>query len=105
MIRRPPRSTRTDTLVPYTTLFRSKGGSTASQGTDMNRWNDAFDRRHPQPGDGRAERARRYLRTRTADHWLMFFAGLLLGALLASTHEPTLSRPARTASVIGDRQR
>src|SRR3546814_13342546 len=25
MIRRPPRSTRTDTLVPYTTLFRSKG--------------------------------------------------------------------------------
>src|SRR3546814_14868971 len=32
MIRRPPRSTRTDTLFPYTTLFRSvaqakKGGS------------------------------------------------------------------------------
>src|SRR3546814_20051028 len=25
MIRRPPRSTRTDTLCPYTTLFRSKG--------------------------------------------------------------------------------
>src|SRR3546814_6111412 len=25
MIRRPPRSTRTDTLVPYTTLFRSFG--------------------------------------------------------------------------------
>src|SRR3546814_11903503 len=25
MIRRPPRSTRTDTLVPYTTRFRSKG--------------------------------------------------------------------------------
>src|SRR3546814_9046728 len=24
MLRRPPRSTRTDTLVPYTTLFRSK---------------------------------------------------------------------------------
>src|SRR3546814_13117675 len=27
MIRRPPRSTRTDTLVPYTTLFRSIGGA------------------------------------------------------------------------------
>src|SRR3546814_18098383 len=27
MHRRPPRSTRTDTLFPYTTLFRSKGGS------------------------------------------------------------------------------
>src|SRR3546814_18784370 len=24
MLRRPPRSTRTDTLVPYTTLFRSR---------------------------------------------------------------------------------
>src|SRR3546814_14861601 len=27
MIRRPPRSTRTDTLFPYTTLFRSVGGA------------------------------------------------------------------------------
>src|SRR3546814_15202207 len=26
MIRRPPRSTRTDTLFPYTTLFRSDRG-------------------------------------------------------------------------------
>src|SRR3546814_20597472 len=26
MIRRPPRSTRTDTLFPYTTLFRSPSG-------------------------------------------------------------------------------
>src|SRR3546814_7792358 len=31
MIRRPPRSTRTDTLFPYTTLFRSvRGASRAS---------------------------------------------------------------------------
>src|SRR3546814_15383168 len=28
MIRRPPRSTRTDTLFPYTTLFRSNDGTT-----------------------------------------------------------------------------
>src|SRR3546814_15911930 len=27
MIRRPPRSTRTDTLFPYTTLFRSPKGT------------------------------------------------------------------------------
>src|SRR3546814_14489614 len=27
MIRRPPRSTRTDTLFPYTTLFRSGGSA------------------------------------------------------------------------------
>src|SRR3546814_14290905 len=30
MIRRPPRSTRTDTLFPYTTLFRSPDWSTKS---------------------------------------------------------------------------
>src|SRR3546814_12430701 len=29
MIRRPPRSTRTDTLFPYTTLFRSKRNAIA----------------------------------------------------------------------------
>src|SRR3546814_5069744 len=29
MIRRPPRSTRTDTLFPYTTLFRSAGFESA----------------------------------------------------------------------------
>src|SRR3546814_6232295 len=28
MIRRPPRSTRTDTLFPYTTLFRSRSSAT-----------------------------------------------------------------------------
>src|SRR3546814_16317233 len=27
MIRRPPRATRTDTLSPYTTLFRARGGA------------------------------------------------------------------------------
>src|SRR3546814_8979611 len=32
MIRRPPRSTRTDTLFPYTTLFRSRMVSRASRG-------------------------------------------------------------------------
>src|SRR3546814_10620993 len=37
MIRRPPRSTRTDTLFPYTTLFRSKAQS-------KGRWQAARDR-------------------------------------------------------------
>src|SRR3546814_8441020 len=33
MIRRPPRSTRTDTLFPYTTLFRSvRGGGVPNRG-------------------------------------------------------------------------
>src|SRR3546814_1346212 len=45
MIRRPPRSTRTDTLFPYTTLFRSDGrdrrtlpvGASAVPGTALAR--------------------------------------------------------------------
>src|SRR3546814_16991961 len=35
MIRRPPRSTRTDTLFPYTTLFRSQPESPNSYGGSM----------------------------------------------------------------------
>src|SRR3546814_8112386 len=41
MIRRPPRSTRTDTLFPYTTLFRSGspgGESSAILGSRTNYW-------------------------------------------------------------------
>src|SRR3546814_15106312 len=44
MIRRPPRSTRTDTLFPYTTLFRSSVRASihrATRGT-----------RHERDGDG-----------------------------------------------------
>src|SRR3546814_16556437 len=38
MIRRPPRSTRTDTLFPYTTLFRSNGAFTGkAAGGDADR--------------------------------------------------------------------
>src|SRR3546814_14013416 len=36
MIRRPPRSTRTDTLVPYTTLFRSRLEGGAAPRDDAN---------------------------------------------------------------------
>src|SRR3546814_1244782 len=35
MIRRPPRSTRTDTLFPYTTLFRSDEFRAAASTTKM----------------------------------------------------------------------
>src|SRR3546814_12340755 len=47
MIRRPPRSTRTDTLFPYTTLFRSVdavgGEDLAAVGTERERHELAFD--------------------------------------------------------------
>src|SRR3546814_408475 len=75
MIRRPPRSTRTDTLVPYTTLFRSAtfelGLRSARQGLRLAVFGleiaeqDAVDRREhplkarlnagkPEPGKGSA---------------------------------------------------
>src|SRR3546814_6667471 len=51
MIRRPPRSTRTDTLFPYTTLFRSPSGHPW--------WEFLFEpgRAWDEPGDGGDTRA------------------------------------------------
>src|SRR3546814_8243151 len=42
MIRRPPRSTRTDTLFPYTTLFRSIGLTTILVELSMQQFDDAI---------------------------------------------------------------
>src|SRR3546814_7356842 len=42
MIRRPPRSTRTDTLFPYTTLFRSRGWAGGSARPRANRADGLF---------------------------------------------------------------
>src|SRR3546814_11791525 len=54
MIRRPPRSTRTDTLFPYTTLFRSAGGEERNEGGEGTDVADAIDdRRHAQRSDGK----------------------------------------------------
>src|SRR3546814_7658894 len=39
MIRRPPRSTRTDTLFPYTTLFRSRSATLRAKGP---RWSSSW---------------------------------------------------------------
>src|SRR3546814_12050637 len=53
MIRRPPRSTRTDTLFPYTTLFRSSHG------------NDMAERRYAEagfdPGNARIAQLKRFV--------------------------------------------
>src|SRR3546814_11672785 len=46
MIRRPPRSTRTDTLFPYTTLFRSRMGAVALHLVGGRREHRAPDRLH-----------------------------------------------------------
>src|SRR3546814_2731797 len=45
MIRRPPRSTRTATLFPYTTLFRSHAGDGTAAERDVHRRAHALARR------------------------------------------------------------
>src|SRR3546814_12511845 len=67
MIRRPPRSTRTDTLFPYTTLFRSVidqsrkviSGAPFDDGKDSALWADAQAKADALVKDGKitAERA------------------------------------------------
>src|SRR3546814_15384867 len=52
MIRRPPRSTRTDTLLPYTTLFRSE-----EDVADQQREADRGDHHGDEPGLATAQRA------------------------------------------------
>src|SRR3546814_20895197 len=55
MLRRPPRSTRTDTLFPYTTLCRARGRSPR----DADETSSAAGRQRCAPGSAR--RARRLL--------------------------------------------
>src|SRR3546814_16650031 len=53
MIRRPPRSTRPDTLFPYTTLFRSSRGAGATAGPQRDRVRPArLSDRSPGTGQG-----------------------------------------------------
>src|SRR3546814_408426 len=49
MIRRPPRSTRTDTLFPYTTLFRSDPGPGEPHVNDESDISGTTPRRRPKP--------------------------------------------------------
>src|SRR3546814_5043575 len=52
MIRRPPRSTRTDTLFPYTTLFRSQEAVLQALLNDLYELN-GYDQRNPRTWDPR----------------------------------------------------
>src|SRR3546814_10907062 len=56
MIRRPPRSTRTDTLFPYTTLFRSIGRYRTMRAPGLNA--DQPRERVLLAGEGRSDRLR-----------------------------------------------
>src|SRR3546814_13112680 len=57
MRRRPPRSTRTDTLFPYTTLFRSRGaGGAIARGAGRDRAGVAHPAVVPPPAIGAGTR-------------------------------------------------
>src|SRR3546814_9813342 len=64
MIRRPPRSTRTDTLFPYTTLFRSHRAQTLPARFRL--------RRQDVPVDRAAVKARRRAGLQAADTRMQF---------------------------------
>src|SRR3546814_2942704 len=70
MIRRPPRSTRTDTLFPYTTLFRSKSEEIPQDGhrsaAQPQHQRNAVAHRDDQRRD--AARARRAADLRSEEH-------------------------------------
>src|SRR3546814_10840229 len=57
MIRRPPRSTRTDTLFPYTTLFRSAlpAGRASMAVDDMDIWDGSARRKGRAAGDAKPD--------------------------------------------------
>src|SRR3546814_19754930 len=65
MIPRPPRSTRTDTLFPYTTLFRSPAADNHALATDRGRRGGPCHTVHAQ-GAGRGSGIRAHPRTKPA---------------------------------------
>src|SRR3546814_8049401 len=73
MIRRPPRSTRTDTRFPYTTLFRSAAGrKPAKLGTDAERVAFLFERYQALtsllPAEKSKKATRKRLKGRSEEH-------------------------------------
>src|SRR3546814_4118854 len=70
MIRRPPRSTRTDTLFPYTTLFRSRTSKVSLHGEERRAGDDPRRARAPFGGARRtaAPRGVRVGHGRLAQH-------------------------------------
>src|SRR3546814_14688172 len=79
MIRRHPRSTRTDTLFPYPTLFRSPEGSDPAEGVAIG--GDAAHRREGQMRRDEILTARGRLLQQANAHAHRFF-GIMLEAVM-----------------------
>src|SRR3546814_8895933 len=94
MIRRPPRSTRTDTLFPYTTLFRSPAPERRSAGSVLQRTPDLSGRAgkaEPRAGGGREDR-----RGQCADE----ARGRAQGALRSEEHTSELQSLLRNSYAV-----
>src|SRR3546814_15176571 len=102
MIRRPPRSTRTDTLFPYTTLFRSrprkKRPSAASTAWPNHGMMQSSGSRPPASAPAAAKSAAH------GPPALAAFAATSAMELLSTTGEPTCSTQARLTSGLLDGQ-
>src|SRR3546814_13679786 len=112
MIRRPPRSTRTDTLFPYTTLFRS--GDVFGNGMLLSksiRLVAAFDHRHifidpdPDPAASWTERKRLFELPRSS--WADYDTALISrggGVFPRTQKEIPLSPEAKALLGVEDRK-
>src|SRR3546814_685806 len=76
MIRRPPRSTRTDTLFPYTTLFRSES-YIYTESLPSQAWAWEFLRRNPEYRLAWSEHAEEPLGARVASSGVVLTSQLL----------------------------
>src|SRR3546814_17981999 len=118
MIRRPPRSTRTDTLFPYTTLFRSLGTRDSGKAQNYRSAKDAKDAKGsaknikiwmsvpPLRGLNRPTTARFRRSDQTPKAWIrrvvatwVQASGVADGGYPAARLDPTTNRP---ISKVGD---
>src|SRR3546814_21004678 len=105
MIRRPPRSTRTDTLFPYTTLFRSHADPAVGLGDVLHQPVDGVPGVGGMVGVAVVERAAQRARGHVVATGTIFAAHALDDADAAALHEPCLflrqeiGRPSRSETV------
>src|SRR3546814_17203700 len=104
MIRRPPRSTRTDTLFPYTTLFRSPAGGERRReevaGARHAGDHRALEGPRPHAGAGLGGRSRR-LRARSRGGALQGLPGTPAQAERLRTRPPPAAHPDPLPDPVG----
>src|SRR3546814_11586394 len=87
MIRRPPRSTRTDTLLPYTTLFRSGEERAGRQRKEQHQHGAAArpdaDRQHERTGLAKQAATRLAVEQHRIRQMMMAAAVMVMAVILA----------------------